>query len=300
MIGYIEEHDAENCKCYATGNHGHTLAQTFRHRHGACHAYHIAHLAYSKEESGKEKEREAAEIYRGSLSYIIFEIVGYRTTSDSIEQIDAQRCGCKDPPRTVAQQRTEIGKHRRRSFSLSHTLPGEFVTRQKQNDTQGGKREHRTLPSCAFGSYTRIAALKEAAKRLPSKEGDKRTCVCKKHAVARKHGLFVGIIGNHRQHGTIRDVDSRIDRHHKYICHKSPHKFSRVTETGSSKQQAAGNSERQSHPQQPRAIFSSFCISAVGYHTHHGIAHCIPDARNQHKHSCRRQRQAEHVAVEYR
>ena len=73
------------------------------------------------------------------------EIVGDSGAADGAEEIEAEGCADEQPPRTVVQQRLEIGAYADSGYCL-YTLSRQGKASEEEDTTDGGNNHHGVLP----------------------------------------------------------------------------------------------------------------------------------------------------------
>ncbi len=115
---------------------------------------------------------------------------------------------------------------------------------EDEHDETGSSNDHH----CPEPSARSVVASHEVGQRFPKEQRDERTAIGKEHTERREHGLLVGVVCHHSQHGTIRHIDARIDGHHEDIGDIGPDELTGIVKVGRSKQQDTANAEERGHP----------------------------------------------------
>lgn len=285
---------AQHGKSNVDGYECRLLAKPPHYGHRGCHSHHVGHLAHGEEQSGIERYHHRGERYYGSAAHNVVEIICHRGSAHRAEKVEREGCHDENPPRTVVQERLEVGSHRRLRHGVQ-MFAREAEAQQKQHQAAHCHHHHSKEPA-----PRRMVAAEHIGERLPEEHGKERTLIGKEHTERREHRLLAAVGSHHAEHCTVGHVDAGVHRHHEQIGGVGPHELGGIAEVGGCEEQDAAHREERSHPEQIRAVFSPTGVGAVGNDAHHRVAHGIPDAGDEQDDSGIHKRQSEDVAVEER
>lgn len=174
-----------------------------------------------------------------------------------------------------------------------------FLRQQEAEDehheTGRGNTYHSPEPALLRG-----IAAEEVRQGFPKEQGEERTTIGKEHTERGEDGLLVRVIRHDTEHGSIRHVDTCVDRHHQDIGDVSPDEFRPIIPIRGGKQQDTTDGEQRSHPEQIRAVLTPLGIRTVTDNTHHRVGDSIPDTGDKHQYTSIDERQSEDVRIEER
>ena len=294
--GQVEEENAQHGQRSHREDVRGLLSQPARQGDGKHDACHVGDFPHAEEEACIEEDGDVAQVQEDVSPDVVLEEIGRRGATHGTEEIGAQRRTDEQPPGHVGEQGPEVFRYGDGGQAL-HMFLRQEEAEQEDDEAERGYHHHGVLPR--VGQRTG-RLLEPRAKRFPGKQGDEAAAVGEEHAVGGEDGLRVRIVRHHAEHGSVGDVDGRVDGHHQDIGDVCPDQFAGRPEVGRGEHQYAAEGEGKGHPEQVGAVFAPPRMGAVGNDAHHGVGDGVPDAGDQQQEARVRQAQAVDVGIEQR